>query len=421
MKKTKNLLVVPSELKPDKAIVDKVCGFLDRFDTYEEKNSVPLLLMLDMKSGAYYTVCHLEAKTIATKADTEAVLDPQESEDYKLNRELYTDTYAYKLMEADAKKGRSFEDIVMEYDNSYRPEKPLKVYGGQHRVLAIRESVKEGSDSFHGVRIYCKLSTEQRFEIALVNNTSIAVSNDLLDRMQEELLGPELRKWGQSVGLLGEDQNFADRRSSGGIPTVRIVRSIILNYYLGKKDELEDWHNPVVCASGPGVDEDYQAIRGEIDWADKCLIEMGQQFALLHKTQRDTVMSRDKDKYMEFANKAMHPTMASSWAYATGLLQGNRKYLDAHYALAYSVSPPNDPLNAKALVQARFKGMDPDTYRGLGSRISGDELGRMLQVFTLQATKAQKRGINLNLANAAIQTFEAQKQQIQADKAVKRI
>jgi hypothetical protein len=421
MKNTEKLLVIPDGLRPSEEIVDKIKAFLDKFDAYEEKIGIPLVLMLDAKSKAYYTVCHLESKTIAAKADTDAVLDPEESEDYKLNRGLYTDNYAYKLMESDAKKGRSFEDIVTEYDDSYRPTKPLKVYGGQHRVLAIKEAVKEKVDSLHGVRVYYGLSTEERFEIASVNNTSIAVSNDLLDRMQEDLLGPELRRWSQSLGLLGEGQNFADRRSSEGIPTVRIARSIILNYYLGKGSKIEEWHEPVVCASGPRLDARYQDIREQIEWGDRGLVEMGEEFAVLHKAQRAAVLNRAEDKYMEFANKAIHPTVASSWAYAAGLLQVDRKYLDAHYAIAVSVKPPNDPLNAKALVQARFEGMDPDTYRGLGSRISGDELGRMLQVFILQATKAQRRGISKQLANAAIKSFEAQKQQILADKAVKRI
>ena len=74
---------------------------------------------------------------IASKADLDAVLDPDESEDYKLNRELSLDSYAYSVMERDALEGRSFEDIVVEYDTSYRSEKPLKVFGGQHRITAI--------------------------------------------------------------------------------------------------------------------------------------------------------------------------------------------------------------------------------------------------------------------------------------------
>lgn len=162
-------------------------------------------------------------------------------------------------------------------------------------------------------------------------------------------------------------------------------------------------------------------IRDKIKWSANDLLNMGKEFARLHNKQRTTVMNRNTDKYMEFANKALHPTVASSWAYASGLFQNDPDSLKAHFAITDSVSPPNDPLNAKALVQARFKGMDPDTYRGLGSRISGDELGRMLHVFILQATKAQKRGINLKLANAAIETFEALKQQLRAERAVKAI
>lgn len=414
-------LIMTGEVKAGKAVIDKVNGFFHSFETFEKRNGVQHLLLLDKKSGAFYIVCHLDSKILASKTDSEAVLDPEESEDYKLNRGLYTDTYAYKLMESDAKQGRSFEDLVTEYDTSYRPEKPLKIFGGQHRALAIKESVKEKVSTVHGVRVYFGLSTQQRFEIASVNNTAIAVSNDLLDRMQEDSLGPELRKWCQTVGLLSEDQNFADRRSSEGILTVRIARSIIINFYRGYNSKLDDWHYPMVCASGPGIDEEYQVVRKKVNWNDKNLIEMGKQFARLHKTQREIVINRKNDKYMEFANKALHPTIASSWAYTSGLFQNNAENLGNHYVLVESTSPPNDPLNAKALVQARFKGVDPDTYRGLGSRISGDELGRMLQVFMLQATRAQKRGVSLKLANAAIETFEALKQQQRAVKAVEGI
>jgi hypothetical protein len=421
MKRVEGILVIPEGYQKEKKVIEKAQGFIKKFETYEEKNKVPILLLLDVKSDAFYLVCHMDSKVLALKTDLEAVLDPEESEEYKLNRNLYTDNYAYKLMEADAKKGRSFEDLVIEYDTSYRPDRPLKVFGGQHRVLAIREAVKDKVLVNHGVRVYLGLSTEQRFEIASVNNTSIAVSNDLLDRMQEDVLGPELRKWFQRVGLLDQGQNFADRRSSEGIPTVRIARSIIVNFLRGRDGRLDEWHNPVVCSSGPGVDANYQAIREQIDWDDKKMLEMGRQLSLLHKTQREIVLNRKVDKYMEFANKALHPTVASGWAYATGLFQSNKSYLDAHYGIVQSTNAPADPLRAKELVKARLPGMDPETYRGLGSRISGDELGRMLQVFILQATKAQKRGINLKLANAAIQTFEALKQHMRAEKALKGI
>lgn len=82
------------------------------------------------------------------------MLDPQESEDYKLNREIYTDNYAYRLMESDALQGRSFEDLVVEYDTSYRADRPLKVFGGQHRIKAITEAVKKNVSVMQGVRVY---------------------------------------------------------------------------------------------------------------------------------------------------------------------------------------------------------------------------------------------------------------------------
>ncbi len=323
----------------------------------------------------------------------DAVLDASENEEYKLNREVYTDTYAYKVMESDSLKRRSFEDLVVEYDTTYRPNKPLKVFGGQHRITAIAEAAKKDVSAAHGVRVYFGLSLEQKVDISTINNTSIAVSNDLLDRMQEELIGPELRNWCQEVGLLDQGQNFADRRSSDGTPTVRIARTLIVNFHNAKHAGKDDYHAPVVCSSGPGIDPHYDKLRSRIIWSDTALKTMGQQFAKMHNTQRMRVLARSTDKYGEFANKAIHPCVTASWAFAAGLYQQESEALKAHYALVDAISAQDDPLNAKALSTARMKGVDPDTYRGLGARISPGELGRMLEVFVLQATKARNRGI----------------------------
>lgn len=65
--------------------------------TSEEKNGMKFLLLLDERSNVFYLNCHLDSNVLASKTDLEAVLDPTESEDYKLNREIYTDTYAYRL------------------------------------------------------------------------------------------------------------------------------------------------------------------------------------------------------------------------------------------------------------------------------------------------------------------------------------
>lgn len=410
-------LIIRNGLNPPKEVLEKIESFFDIFNPLEKENELKYLLLLDKRSNAYYINCHIYSKILVSKADTEAVIDPRESEDYKLNRDLYTDNYAYKLMENDAKKERSFEDLVVEFDTSYREDLPLKVFGGQHRIKAISAAVQDGIESIHGVRVYFGLSVEQRVNLAIVNNTSIAVSNDLLDRMQEDLLGTDLRNWCQTVGLLSDGQNFVDKRSPDGIPTVRIARTLIVNYYLGKQSSDTDFHEPVVCISGPRMDENYRAVRQDIDWNDPDLIRMGKEFSKLHSLQRLRVLSWTKDRYIEFANKVLHPSITASWAYAAGMFQRNTTALEKHYALG-SPEIVGDPLNAKALQEARFKGTDSDSYRGLGSRISGGELGRTLELFRLQATVASDRGIKLKLANAAIKSFEAKKAQNVADEAL---
>jgi hypothetical protein len=98
-----------------------------------------------------------------------------------------------------------------------------------------------------------------------------------------------------------------------------------------------DFHNPIVCASGPGIDENYQKLRQRIDWSDAALNEMGTEFTKLHRKQRMKILSRTEDSFIEFANKAVHPTVASAWAYAAGLLQNDQTALGAHYALPDSV------------------------------------------------------------------------------------
>jgi len=419
MKKTENY-IIPTGLKPSKAVLQKCEEFIGVFKCYEILNAAPLILFNDKKCDAFYLNCHLSAKDIAGAADIDAVLDPAESEDYKLNREIYTDTYAYKMMLKDAENGRSFEDLVVEYDTSYKKERPLKVFGGQHRIQAIHESLKKTGGSIHGLRVYFALDVNQRVNIAIANNTSVTVANDLLDRIQEEHLGPDLRNWCQKIGLLKTGENFSDKRNPQGIPTIRIARTLIVNYYLGKEANIEDLNIPIVCNSGPGVDEKYESIRQSINWNDTELLKIGKVFASLHNLQRERVLKRDKDNYLEFANKTIHPCVVASWSFAAGLFSKDQQSLDNHFSLI-KTKEPDDPLNAKALQKAKFKGIDSDSYRGLGSRINANELGRMLQVFILQATKAKERGINEKLANAAIQTYEAKKAQKQADQAVEKI
>jgi hypothetical protein len=404
-------------------VAERAAEFFKQFETQEARMGLPHLLYIDNLLGAHYILAHLEADALIEGSDLEAVLAPDESDEYKLNRDIYTDNYAYQVMKDDACKGRTFEDIVVEFDSSYRPDRPLKIFGGQHRISAVSEAAKTGKKQAHGLRVYFGLNENQRLDIAKANNTAIVVASDLLDRMQEEFLGGELRTWCQAIGLLPKGENFADRRSSGGIPTVRIARTFITNFYAARGKKFDDFLQPVVCTSGPHVDDYYAATRPKVDWTDPVLTEAGKRFAELHSIQRKQVLQRETDSYSEYANKALHPCVVAAWAFSAGLLQEAPDALKRHYELPKSVSgqKDSDPLGASDLSAARLKGVDPDTYRGLGARISASELGRMLEVFLLQATKATKPGINLKLANAAIQSYEAKKQSQAANKAIRGI
>lgn len=414
-------ILIHLELPPKRNVIKSIDNFLNAFQPHEVKMGTKLPLYFDERSKAHYLVCHLDGKVLAQHCDSEASLDADEDDEiYKLNREITEDQAAYKLMEEDALNGRSFEDLVLEYDTSYHPQKSLKVYGGQHRLRAIEKAQDKRGSVLHGVRVYFDLSREQKVEIATVSNTSIAVPNDLLDRMREQLIGSELRDWCQTVGLLDKGVDFADRRSPD-MPTVRIVRTILVNFFMGLDvKQLDDFHQPIICKSG-GIDEQYLTVRSRINWNDDGLREMGKQFARLHKLQRQTVLERQEDKNAEFARKALSLSVVSSWAYAAGLFQGDKSLLQTHYSIPDSTLPPEDPLNAKALSEARLKSTDPDTYRGLGTRSSPNELGRMLEVFLVLATKASKKRITKELANAAIQSYVAKRAVYEADKVLGRI
>lgn len=417
----RELLIIPKDVKSNNEIVEKVNEFIKSFEPYETKSGSKLLLYFDEKSKAYYLICHIESSTLVKNSDLESSLDTNDDDEiYKLNRDITEDEIAYRYMESDAIEGRRFEDMVIEYDMSYRSEKPLKVYGGQHRIRAITKAEEKYKSSVaHGVRVYFNLSRTQKVEIATINNTSIAVPNDLLDRMREQLLGSELRDWCQNVGLLDKGEDFSDRKSPDA-PTVRIARTLLVNFYLGLDAQEDNFHQPVICKSG-GLDETYKDVREKINWSDKHIRNMGEEFARLHKIQRERVSKREKDKNAEFARKALSLAVVASWSYAAGLFQRNPDFLKRHYALPDSVSAPDDPLNAKALSEARLKGIDPDTYRGLGTRSSPTELGRMLEVFLVQATISSKKRIVKDLANAAIQSYEAKRATYEASKALKKI
>jgi len=403
---------IPSEIK---LLVD---NFFNEFAPLESINGNALLLF-DEKSKAYYSPCHIMAKDFCDLVDYNATIDgSDEDELYKLNRDITENEVAFLTMKADAKAGRTFEDVVVEYDKTYSPEVPLKIYGGQHRIKAISFAKALKPNIYHGFRIYYGLSKEQKVEIATINNTSITVSNDLLDRMKEQLLGSELRDFFHLIDFLPAGADFSDKKDSV-LPTVRVARTFTVNYWKGRSSSTKDFIIPFVCKSSGGSDEEYLKLREDINWQDEGFVEAGKQFALLHKTQRMKVTTRKIDNHNQFASKALSLTVVASWSYAAGLFDNNKNLLKNLYSLVDGLGPSDDPLNAKALSEAKLKGIDNDTYRGLGARINSEELGRMLEVFIVLVEKGKK--ITKDLANAAIMSFQAKKATQDANKSLAKI
>lgn len=400
--------------------------FCQEYSPLESSAGKIAFMHFDEASKAYYLACHFPGSVIVAKSDLDASIDGDDDDDdsdgvYKLNRDIYQDHQAYALMCTDAIRGRSFEDIVAEYDVSYNSGKPFKIYGGQHRVKAIEQALLDKVDVVHGLRIYLNLNRDQKVEIARINNTSIAVPNDLLDRMSEQLAGPELRKWCQRVNLLSANSDFADKRSPDR-PTVRIIRSLLVNYFAARtvKFDPASFYEPKAAASG-GTDAEFEKIRSKIDWDDKELEEMGQAFAKLVLSQSTSVSKRKKGNVAEHARKALSLAVVAAWAFAAGLLCEEKDKLKLLYELPLRCGAEEDPLNAKALGGAKLKGTDPDNYRGLGTRSNPQELGRMLEVFLLLVDKAVDPKITLEMANVAIKTYHAKKSLQEAEKAKQKL
>lgn len=398
----------------DDGIFNLASEFLQTHEVLELQVNPTVLLHHDTKSDAYYFTCHLYGEELASNCDLNATIDSDSETLYKLNRDVLKDKAAFKDMKKDAESGRSFEDIVLEYDPTYNEEQPLKVYGGQHRVEAIIHADSEEVNRPHGIRVYFNLKHEQKVEIARVNNTSIVVANDLLDRMAETFHGPHLRDWCQSIGLLEAGQDFKDKKDAV-YPTVRIARTLIYNFYQGLSGSL-DKHNQNVRAlkTGSTPDEDYEALRTKIKWADPALKKMGEEYTRLHKAQMDKIISKPEKQPAEYARKALHISVVAGWAYAAGLFQKHAKHLDILFNLPSNAANNTDPLNAKALSEAKHKGHDPENYRGLGTRTTPREIGRVIELFIVMAKKDAKQ-INKQIANTAIKSYEAKRATSEAE------
>lgn len=404
---------VPDYLSLEIGEVEKVIQEFVR--TCRPTEEIGLHVFADAKTKACYCECHLRADVLIKHSTIDVPLDPEEQAEYRANREVVEDHAAYERMQEDALSRRTFSNIVAEFTTTFSPETPLKIIGGQHRFNAIANALKKGINELHGLKIYFGLNSDQRLDVQLISNTNIAASSDLIDRMQETLLGPHLRDWCQSVGLLEKNTDFADRRQLGKAVTVRAARTFIVNYFRGKSIDAKAFDDvetqPIICRSGE-IDSEWERIRATQPdlWDDPGLKAAGKAFAELVTAQRTTKAA--KPRTTDAKEKALHFAVFPAWAFVAGILHNNLVRLKRHFALAETRG--KDPLNADALARGRHK-TDPDNYRGLGYRHEAKERGRFTELFYLQSEKGD--GISPSLVDLAIKKFHAKQAVLDVRKA----
>lgn len=402
----------------NESVQEDISKFVQEFCVLEAELNNQILVFKDYKNDALFTECHIKSKNLISNTTIDTPLDPENQPDYKANRNIVTDNTAFLKMKNDAADGRIFSNIVAEYSIEYDPETPLKIIGGQHRFEAIKDASNIHGDKYHGVKVYFALSPEQRLDIQLISNTNIAVSSDLLDRMNETMLGPDLRAFSQSVGLLSDGEDFSDRRSKESPVTVRLVRTFIVNYYLGKELSSQDFDrtetSPYLCQSGGIIDESYtNTLRDNPDlWEEDGLIQAGKEYAALIQSHKIAILNNNKvSSIADYYMKPVSMAVMSAWSYVAGILQTNSVRLEKHYLLKNQ--KPN-PLNVEALSKGRHK-TDPENYRGLGVRYDAKERGRMVEIFYLQAEKGD--GLSAGLIDAGIKKYHAKVSLLDALKA----
>jgi len=377
-------------------ITDVVLAFLGTTNILESKHNMDTLIFQDGANEAYYIKCSLAGNEVLRLCDLNAKLEPT-SQSLRANRKLFIEHTTYKRMENEAKKGREFNDIIVEYNLSYNPEFPLKVWGGQHRVKSISTATNQ-HQRYHGFKIYFSLSKKQRTDVALISNTNISVSNDTFDRIIEDTIyGGILRDWCKRVGFLGPNDDFPDVGSRSEKITVKKSRSFVVNFYLGKdkgqkltsSDIDKNVYEPYLAGSGIkgiseiNVDKEYDDVMNKNNiLTDEKLLEAGKQFLALYNAQYKAVTESGGKvpNNKGFRNKAFVESVLCGWSYAAGLLQSHPERLVNHYQIPKTTAKIIDPLNSVEMSIYKHDG-DRETYRGLGTRSSPIDRQRVVQPF----------------------------------------
>jgi len=407
---------------PDDTL-EKIKNFKNKLPLYEKRYNLPIIIIKDEKSKSFFVEVHISASNLIKFSDPDATIDPELQEEFRANRELEPDNYYFLQMIDDAKMGRTFSDIVIEYNDAYKEENPLKILGGQHRLEAIKRSEKDKPGTNHGIKVYFNLNKEQRAEIMRISNTNINVSPDLRDRIEEQRLTPAnmLRNFCYDAGILKKGEDFGDKRryEEDFSPTVRMMRTFIVDFFDGLKykgDIDKDAHAPYICATGQKMDEEYISIfnkfKSKEKFDDEKLLEAGKMFAKLHDAQYQKADKIKSSSKKEYKIKAFSLSIISSWAFATGVLQSEEKRLTKLYSLP-EYSEEGDPLNAIGMSKAHHK-TDPENYRGLGTRTDEKERGRLLQLF-LDYSNSDKKKITQEMCNSSIDTYHANKSSKEAE------
>ncbi|MBI4019530.1 MAG: hypothetical protein HY364_04730 [Candidatus Aenigmarchaeota archaeon] len=418
---------IMSEMEISADTLSEIAEFRKQIPVCEKRWLLPLVILRDGKSGAFYTECHIISEDFIKLSDPDAKMTPESEEANRANRELESDNYYFEQMVEDAKEGRPFSDMVIEFYNKDGGSKPLKILGGQHRYEAIKEALKGKINAIHQLKVYFNLDKIQREDVMRIANTNINVAPDLRDRLREEILPPNLKKFAQETGILKKDENFGDKRRYDDefSPTVRMVRSFVVNFFRGREykgDIDRDSEIPFLCKSGRDIDSEYMKyfnkFKSSGGFNDAELIEAGKMFTKLHDMQFKNADKMKGTAKKEFKIKAFNLALITSWAFSAGVLRRFPDRLKKLYALP-DLCNGDDPLNASAMAKASHKSLDKESYRGLGVRNDEKERGRLLHLF-LGYSNSSKPKITEEMCNSAIAIFHSNQDSKRAEESRKR-
>jgi hypothetical protein len=147
--------------------------FATEFSPLEPEGT--LLLLTDKRTEASFCECHIKGSTLVNLGTIDAPLDPDDQPDYRANRDIRLNHPAFLRMKEDARKGRTFSNIVAEYTKDFDESHPLKIVGGQHRFQAIQDAITNKVDEYHGVKVYFNLDMNQRIDVQKVARASLKV------------------------------------------------------------------------------------------------------------------------------------------------------------------------------------------------------------------------------------------------------